>query len=238
MITDTTQASAVNTLVTGLKAGGLWTKMKAIYPFVGGTASTHKYNLKDPQDTDGAFRLVFSGGLTHDSNGIKGNATNAYYDTKFNPSVHLTSSTGGSAFLYCNNSVADNGADLAANQSGVNTRFQVMASYAGSFYASMLATNLYSASNTATVGFFGATREPSNTTSFYAVKDTNSYSYSDSFANPNSNVAGLCVCTDSTSFAYFTGRRHSFSCMGEGLTTTQAQNLRTAVIAFNTTLGR
>ena len=236
--TDLTILGALNTLESDLTTYGLTAKIKALWPFCGGTASKHKFNFMDARDLDAAFRLVFSGGLTHDSNGIKGNATNAYYDTKFNPSVHLTSSTGGSAFLYCNNSVADNGADLAANQSGVNTRFQVMASYAGSFYASMLATNLYSASNTATVGFFGATREPSNTTSFYAVKDTNSYSYSDSFANPNSNVAGLCVCTDSTSFAYFTGRRHSFSCMGEGLTTTQAQNLRTAVIAFNTTLGR
>lgn len=33
-ITGTTQLSAINTLVTGLKTDGLWTKMKAIYPFV------------------------------------------------------------------------------------------------------------------------------------------------------------------------------------------------------------
>jgi len=33
-ITDPTQQSAINTLVLSLKADGLWTKMKAIYPFV------------------------------------------------------------------------------------------------------------------------------------------------------------------------------------------------------------
>ena len=32
--------------------------MKAIYPFVGGTATTHKFNLKDPADINAAFRLV------------------------------------------------------------------------------------------------------------------------------------------------------------------------------------
>jgi len=80
-ITDTTQRSAVNTLVTSLKGYSIWNKLNAIYPFVGGTASTHKWNLKDPRDLDAAYRLSFSGGWTHNSNGITGNGTNAYADT-------------------------------------------------------------------------------------------------------------------------------------------------------------
>ena len=47
-ITNLTQASAINTLVNDLKTYGLWTKMKALYPMVGGTAASHKFNLKDP----------------------------------------------------------------------------------------------------------------------------------------------------------------------------------------------
>ena len=77
-ITDPTQQSAIITLVTDLKGYGLWTKMKAIYPFVGGTATTHKFNLKNPLDTDGAFRLSFSGGWTHSANGALPNGTNAF----------------------------------------------------------------------------------------------------------------------------------------------------------------
>jgi len=80
-ITDNTQKSAVNTLVTSLKGYSIWTKLNAIYPFVGGTESTHKWNLKDPRDLDAAYRLSFSGGWTHNSNGITGNGTNAYADT-------------------------------------------------------------------------------------------------------------------------------------------------------------
>ena len=58
-ITDTTQQSAINSLVTNLKGYGIWSKMKAIYPMVGGTANAHKFNLKDSRDLDAAFRLGF-----------------------------------------------------------------------------------------------------------------------------------------------------------------------------------
>jgi hypothetical protein len=89
-ITDLTITNAINRLVLELKYYGLWTKMKAIYPFVGGTASTHKWNLKDPQDTNGAFRLVFFGGITHDGTGITGNTVNGFCDTFLSPSAVLT----------------------------------------------------------------------------------------------------------------------------------------------------
>lgn len=71
-ITDATQKAAGNTLVVALKAGGFWTRMVALYPFLGGSASSHKYNLKDPRDLDAAKRLEFveaGGSFTHSSNG-------------------------------------------------------------------------------------------------------------------------------------------------------------------------
>jgi len=84
VITDVTQANAVNSLVIGLKDDGLWTNIQAIYPLVGGTAGSHKYNLKDPRDLDAAYRLAFFGGWTHNTNGITGNGTNTYADTFYN----------------------------------------------------------------------------------------------------------------------------------------------------------
>jgi hypothetical protein len=83
-ITNTTQQNAIDNLVVGLKADSLWTTMQALYPFVGGTASSHKYNLKDPRDLDVAYRLAFFGGWTHDANGVTPNGTNAYADTFYN----------------------------------------------------------------------------------------------------------------------------------------------------------
>ena len=64
-ISDPTIINAICTLTTSLKNNGLWNKMNAIYPFVGGSATTHKFNLKNPADTNAAFRLSFTGGWTH-----------------------------------------------------------------------------------------------------------------------------------------------------------------------------
>jgi hypothetical protein len=89
-ITSSRQQEAVIQLVRDLKQARLWTKMKAIYPFVGGTATTHKWNLKDPRDTDAAFRLTFAGGWTHSSTGALPNGTNAYADTFFKPGLNMS----------------------------------------------------------------------------------------------------------------------------------------------------
>ena len=42
----TTQMNAVNQWVVDAKAASIWTKFKAVYPMVGGTATSHKFNLK------------------------------------------------------------------------------------------------------------------------------------------------------------------------------------------------
>ena len=81
-ITDPTQIAAIGNLVTELKTANLWTNMQALYPFVGGTASSNKYNLKDPRDLDAAFRLEFRGpACTFDSNGVTLNAGGSYIST-------------------------------------------------------------------------------------------------------------------------------------------------------------
>jgi hypothetical protein len=93
-ITDTTQQNAIDALVIGLKTDLLWTKMLAVYPFVGGTATTCKYNLKNPLDTDAAFRLFFFGGWTFSNNGIQPNGANTYADTFLAPSTYWTLNNG------------------------------------------------------------------------------------------------------------------------------------------------
>jgi hypothetical protein len=81
-------------LVVDLKAAGVWTKMKAIYPFVGGTATTHKFNLKDPRDVDVAYRLTFVGGWTHTGAGALSNGTTGYANTNINANQIFTSTDG------------------------------------------------------------------------------------------------------------------------------------------------
>jgi hypothetical protein len=90
-ITDQTQKDAYNAMVVSLKANSLYTKFQALYPFLGGSASTHKYNAINPLDTNAAFRLSFTGGWTHSSNGALPNGTTGYADTFFTPSVNFSS---------------------------------------------------------------------------------------------------------------------------------------------------
>jgi len=89
-ITDPTQQGAINTLVVDLKGYSIWTKFKAIYPIVGGTASQHKYNLKDPRDLDAAFRLTFATGWTHSSTGMLPNGASAFANSFLIPNTTLT----------------------------------------------------------------------------------------------------------------------------------------------------
>ena len=58
-------------------------------------AAAYKYNLKDPQDTDAAFRLKIFGTWTFSPTGAKPNGTNAYMD----PSLNLNSVNSGLAHL-------------------------------------------------------------------------------------------------------------------------------------------
>jgi hypothetical protein len=79
-ITSTVSA-ATTTLFTSLVSNGLYDKMLAFYPMLGGNSSGCKFNAKNPLDTDGAYRLVFNGGWTFNASGATSNGTNAYADT-------------------------------------------------------------------------------------------------------------------------------------------------------------
>jgi hypothetical protein len=85
-LNNDTQAVAINTLVLGLKANNLWTKMVAIYPFVGGSAYTHRFNLKNTS----LYPMSFAGGINHTSLGVVTTATNATATTGIVPRTALS----------------------------------------------------------------------------------------------------------------------------------------------------
>lgn len=119
-IVDVTISNAINQLVLDLKANGLWTQHKAIYPFVGGTSFTNKFNLKDPRDLDVAFRLVFTPVWTFGATGITPNGTTAFAETFLVPSTELGTADG-SLFVYSRTNTAK-GYDIgASNDTGAVT---------------------------------------------------------------------------------------------------------------------
>jgi hypothetical protein len=129
-ITDTDQILVANMLVTGWKSIGIWNTTLAMYPILGGTASSHKFNLKNPADSDAAFRLTIFGGWTHNAMGMLGNGSNTYANTHLVPSAHLTSNDNG-VMLYVNQGSLENRYDFSATSDagGASNAFGLITNY-------------------------------------------------------------------------------------------------------------
>jgi hypothetical protein len=240
-ITDPTQQSAINTLVVDLKGYNIWTKMKAVYPFVGGTSSTHKFNLKNPLDTDAAFRLVFNGGFTHNSNGITGNGTNGYADTKFNPVSQSSNLNSFFMSVYSRtNSNAGNAYEIAnADDYSIGTKFTgIITRYSNNNRYIAVGGNYNTAnSETDSRGFYCCGTNGSSTQILYKNGSNVLSGTSPQTGFSNCNLAVSAVI-NLTSIAGYSSKNLAFAHIGDGLTSTEAANLYTTVQTFQTALNR
>lgn len=103
---------ALNSNVLELKGQGIinttvnfWNKFVALYPFIGGIAFTNKWNLKNPVDSDAAFRITWVGGMVFSEFGAEGNGTDAYGLVHVTPSVDQAQNNS-SFFRFATNIVA------------------------------------------------------------------------------------------------------------------------------------
>lgn len=83
-INDAVEQAAINNLVIQLKKDSLWSKFKAIYPMVGGTSFSTKWNLKDPRDLDVAYRITWNGAPVVKNTGVTCLTVNDWGDTHLN----------------------------------------------------------------------------------------------------------------------------------------------------------
>jgi hypothetical protein len=228
-ITDTTILGALNTMDLSLISAGLDTKMKALYPFVGGTASTHKYNFMDARDLDAAFRLSFFGGWTHDSNGVTGNGTNAGAQTFFNPvtqslsinSSHLSyyARTGSTA----NTVWIGNGALNGFLENIGGTIYTALGTTAYMIYPSII-NNLFTMVNRTSNTYQELRRQGSSLMS--SASASTSYNSQDFFINSYNTTQ------------YFSPSNCAFASIGDGLTNTEASTFYTIVQTMQTSLSR
>jgi len=234
-ITDPTITSAICTLVSSMKSNGTWAKMTAIYPFVGGTASTHKFNLKNPLDTNAAFRLVFTGGWTHSANGALPNGTNAFANTFLIPSTGLALNDHSYGIYSRTNNITGNriygaltSATIALQHNivlppGIQAGFQ-----SGNTVAvyNINTLSLFTASRTGSTtfrGFRAGVFIASNAVAMTTLPTVNFY-----FGARN-NVGTA---------DFFSPHQLAFGFLGAGLSDVEAAALYTSVQAFQTTLSR
>ena len=234
-ITDPTISTATQNLTKDLKNYGIWTKLKAIYPFVGGTATTHKFNLKDPRDLDAAFRLTFFGGWTHSANGALPNGTNAYARNYLIPSPDLVIDSGHGGYVGTNTTPLVSLPMLWGNFQGTNMAYMLMIKV-NEITIRHNGDILTTATNPDQRGFYSSQRI-GNTTVY-----KNGVSVLTGFSGGNLPTIEVYLATLSQSgtpnFNYAFNNEIRLAFVGDGLNATENTNLYTAVQAFQTTLGR
>jgi hypothetical protein len=239
-ITDPTITTAIDTLVIDLKAAGIWTKMKAVYPFVGGTASSHKFNLKDPRDLDAAFRLQFFGGITHNANGFTGNGSTGYASTLLNPSISLgLNNTHISVYSRTNNAIAGVDIGLTVSNSdafGMGVRWSDNNGYYNIYNVSTNRITINSV--TSSLGLFCLSRTANNVAKVF--RNGSQIGLNSNIQN-NVNLSNRIInlsADNSGSASQPSNRNYAFASIGDGLSDSEASAFYTAVQAFQTTLGR
>jgi len=232
-----TEATAINTLVVNLKSANIWTKMKALYPMVGGTATSCKFNLKNPVDSDAAYRLVFSGGGTFSANGYQPNGTNAYANTFFIPSVNGTLNSNHISYYSRTNS---NGTEveLGTNISDAAPNSILEIRTTGVTYLAINSNAIYTTFTDAnSLGFYIGNRTLSNVIKLH--KNASIVSSGTTVSTSQSaNSFTIGALNQGSGRFFYTTKQCAFASIGDGLTDAEALAFYNAVQTFNTTLSR
>ena len=235
-ITDNTQKNAVNQLVLDLKGYSIWTKFNALYPFVGGTATTHKFNLKNPLDTDAAFRLSFVGGWTHSVNGALPNGTNAYANSFLTPSSQLLINS--THISYYSRTTGAVGNCFGAANSGLTNRTLWQFGGSNNYIAIYTLPSFYFSYGSAnSLSMLIANRTASNLSNAWqgGIKKATSTNTPTALTTVPIYFGGNNA--NGTADTY-SNAQCAFASIGDGLSDTESSNFYTAVQAFQTTLGR
>lgn len=246
-ITDTTQKNAVNQLVLDLKAANIWTKMKAIYPVVGGVASSHAVNLKTP----GTYNLSFATGWTHSSTGMT--PLNTYANTNLIPSTALILYNNHISFYSRTNTnagLSDIGSYWISDPSFTNTYniYQNNGRSSDNKSVGVISANDTNSANfiqDKPASFILTSRVSNNSLKIFQngiLKNTNTLintaQYSGLPQIPIYISALNYFDGTSNSTINFSNKQCAFASIGNGLTDAEASSFYNAVQTYQTTLGR
>ncbi len=232
-----TQKFAANFLVTNEKVTGLWSKSKAEYPILGGTATSHKWNIKDPRDLDAAFRLTYSGTITHDATGMKGDGLTGISDTHLNAFFNLTLNNTHLS-VYINSTSLKESSDIGTNLGIDTNRINIHTKWSdGNAYYDFyngLKTRIILTNNDG-LGMYLSNRVSSNY--FKAYKSGVNIGYNTNVES-NTNLINSNIYLLNISAGIYSDKRIAYSDIGSGLTDTEALNKSIIVTSFESILGR
>ena len=218
-----TEQSAINTLVVQMKTDGVWNKMSAIYPMVGASAAACRQNLKSA-----SFTGTFTAGWTFSSNGATSNGTNAYFNTSFIPNTAYADEKSSIGVYTTSTGTGINWAAVGGGGAGDYYEWR------SSNFVNLGATAGIAA--TMQVNGFSVLSRLNTSTITYNKNGAAAQTISQAFVGKalnNLELGGYAQATFQPNAAIF-----KFAFMATLLTTTEADNLYTAVQTFQTSLSR
>ena len=222
-----TEQTAVNTLVVTMKAAGIWSAMKAIYPMVGASAAACAQNLKSA-----SFTGTFTSGWTFASTGVTGNGTSSYFDTGLN--LNTMNSINDISFGIYNRTNSQNRSSFGWDYpNALATLVAFYLKYTDGNKYGYLFDSANDGGSVANPEGFNAMSRTASTTKFIQLNSTvTSYS---SLATGSLSSRNFIFGAGSQAFD---NRSTAFGFIADGLTSTNLSNFYTAVQAFQTTLSR
>jgi len=231
------EIDAVNELVLGLVANGLWSKMQVVYPFIGSNSTAQSYNLKNTS----TFQITWVGTAftTSTSNGWQKTTTalTSYGNTTYNPN---TSATANSVHISTYVAVSQSGTIVVAgafSNSPSNRWVQI--------------NNSTPSGNVAIQDQFASFTTPSPNTGFILGTRTSSTSLRTFYNNSLLATQSVAATNVFPNFSIFLGGQNNvgalaFPCtqairffsVGTGLTDDEARAFNSVVSIYQQKLGR
>lgn len=231
---STTEKDAVNDLVVTMKADGIWAKMQAVYPFVGGTATTHKYNLKDPRDLDAAFRITFGGTITHNANGVQGDGSTGFGNTHWDVATDaLDDFTVG---FYCRTDGVSNNYDFGQEDANGELSIRVKRSPGTYLYSGSL--TLSTGALASCLGSYIVTRTTNQAFESFYNGVSHLSNTSTASAYPSGQDFYILALNNNGSLTSPSSRQYAMYFMGAALTPTEASDFHDSIEVFQDALSR
>jgi len=231
-ITNPAQKTAINNLVIALKGYGIWSKMVALYPYVGGSASSHAQNL-----VNSSFTISWNGTVTHNANGVTGNGSTGYGDTTCKASD--VGVNGGLSTYLRALPTGDNNCSIGMQNASDRGYEIIMNVSFGQKYGIWGATaSIASQSTVPATGLYSVNRTSSTALTLYRNGSSiASDSTSSSLSATALNIYTLAL-NNNGSTSSFSEENCALDAIHQGLTASEESNFYTAVQSYQTALSR
>ncbi len=223
---------AIDIFFVALVTAGIESAIKALYLYIGGTATTHAINAINP----GTFNATWVGSPAHSATGTSFNGTNQYGKTGLIPSVDLTLNDT-SISVYTQASVPENSRDIGAQNSGSQRIL-----FDSNRSDGKILVDIYSSSARINAGVSGkgqvlVSRRVANDMEAYHDKVSQATTTNEG-GTLTSFELYLSALNSSGSAVNFASKEHSNDHIGDSMITTEVEDFYDAVQAKETTLGR